>query len=112
MAEEVKPMIQDWTFSHHMTFSNGAERVDKGIIVWPENPIDGKTLLRSVWTPSNKRGDWGQGEMVFFLNEDKSPEFTSIEDFIKHYTVIIPEKKEEHILPRVKVKPNAKKKNP
>jgi hypothetical protein len=110
MIEGIKPMVKDWKFSHHMTFSNGAEKIEKGTIVWPDNPIDGKIILRSICTPRNKRGEWGEGEVAYFLNEDKSPEFKSIEDFIKHYTVPIPDKKEEPILPRVKVKPDAKKK--
>lgn len=111
MGEEIKPMVKDRKFRAHMSFTNGGERLDAGTVVWPGNPIDGKELLRSVWTPKSKTGEWGKGEVLFYLAEEKAPEFPTIERFIDHYTVKGPEKTMGPPTPRVKIKPDAKKKN-
>lgn len=90
--KELKKLIEDNNiqltnskFVSHMTLENAGYRIDSFTIVWPGNAIDGTTVLRQVYTPRTKNKGWGKGEVLFFIDQPKSPEFRTLEEFILHY---------------------------
>lgn len=54
MNEEIKMKTKDGRFCSHLNLDNQGIRLDSFTIVWPGNPIDGKTIFRQVTTPKNK----------------------------------------------------------
>lgn len=85
MAEEIELMIKDFRFVAHWSFKNGAQRIDKGEIVWPNNILHGKTIVRIIDTPK-RGGSYGKGEASYMLDEESAPEFKTIDAFMEHYT--------------------------
>lgn len=92
-------------FAMHMSLSNAGIRVDVFDITWPNNPCDGKKLNRQVDTPKTKNKGWGKGRVSFYLAEDKTPEFSTVEEFIEHYAKETTKPSEPPAEPRVRVKP-------
>lgn len=84
MSTEIK--VKNFGLRSHMTLSNKGIRVDAGEIVWPDNILHGKTIVRQVVTPRRGEHGWGKGKASFFLDEKDSPEFDSIDDFVNHYS--------------------------
>ncbi len=102
----MKMEVKDFKFRSHMSLSNAGIRIDAGIIVWEGNPINGKMLVREVYTKKSKSGNYGKGQVSFFIDEEKSPGFKTIEDFVKHYTIPPPKPPEPSKI-RVTIKPEA-----
>ena len=47
--------------------SNGAERIHKYTINYPNHPIDGKHFWSSTWTKYSQKSGWGKGKTVYFF---------------------------------------------
>lgn len=85
LCKENNIKFTDGRFESHLNLDNAGIRIDSFVINWLGNPIDGKKVIRQVYTPKTKNKGWGKGEVSFFLSEPKSPEFATIIEFIEYY---------------------------
>lgn len=79
--------IKNFTMKSHMNMEHEGILVYTGEIDLPNNPIHGKTLIRTTITP--KLGEFEYGKAVQYFQVQGEKEYKGIKSFCKHYNIPI-----------------------
>lgn len=77
-----KLKVRSFGMTTHMKFDNGHSYVYAGYLDEPGHPMDGKQILRKVWSPKNGKAET---EYMVVDGTEKPPTFTSLILLMSHY---------------------------
>ena len=90
-----KTEIRHVVMQSHMNMAKGNTLVQHGEIHCPKHEHHGKKVEVVVFTPKNKKGDYGKPDYTFTCNSVSKRKFKKLESLIKFLK--LPELKEEKV---------------